>query len=542
MLTLSKCRYLKYGDQDWKRRVKEAIKGLNFYNDETSHQMDFVLDWLRDWACARSFGLGSKLPWDPVFLIESLSDSTIYMAYYTIAHYLHEGSFDGSSSPFGIKPEDLTDEVFDYIFLPDVVDLPAGSAINHDLLQKMKAEFMYFYPFDLRVSGKDLLFNHLAFLLFNHEAVFGADYVPHGIRINGHLLLNSEKMSKSTGNFMTLSDAIEKYTADGVRFALADAGDTLDDANFLEETADHAILRLYALLEFVEEVKSLDDTDAGFDFPEKLLEAKMAIAIEHAHAAYEAMHYREALKVSFYELINAKDRYMQLVQKPNKALLLRFVEVLVLLMSPLTPHFCEHVWRNVLSKQGSVVNQKFPSSKELLINKEVLQMDDYLKDTNHSLITGFIAACKPKKNSTTATVLNGVQVYIAKDLPQWQTGVISLLKTHYNEATKSFAIDDASLAKAAMALPACQAADVKKKVMPFLADVRKNVIAKGASGFIRTLGFDEINFLREQKGHLDQESFVKFEILDNSDAKVLDAAKAGQALPGVPSFYFYKTE
>jgi leucyl-tRNA synthetase len=29
--------------------------------------------------------------WDPQFLIESLSDSTIYMAYYTVAHLLQVG-------------------------------------------------------------------------------------------------------------------------------------------------------------------------------------------------------------------------------------------------------------------------------------------------------------------------------------------------------------------------------------------------------------------------------------------------------------------
>lgn len=28
------------------------------------------------------------MPWDEQFLIESLSDSTIYMAYYTVAHIL----------------------------------------------------------------------------------------------------------------------------------------------------------------------------------------------------------------------------------------------------------------------------------------------------------------------------------------------------------------------------------------------------------------------------------------------------------------------
>jgi len=38
--------------------------------------------------CSRTYGLGTKLPWDENWLVESLSDSTIYMCYYTIAHML----------------------------------------------------------------------------------------------------------------------------------------------------------------------------------------------------------------------------------------------------------------------------------------------------------------------------------------------------------------------------------------------------------------------------------------------------------------------
>eukprot|EP00965_Chrysotila_dentata_P178740 5902750-Pleurochrysis_carterae.AAC.3 len=47
-----------------------------------------ALAWLGDWACSRSFGLGTRMPWDEAFLIESLSDSTIYMSYYLVAHLL----------------------------------------------------------------------------------------------------------------------------------------------------------------------------------------------------------------------------------------------------------------------------------------------------------------------------------------------------------------------------------------------------------------------------------------------------------------------
>lgn len=48
----------------------------------------------------------------------------------------------------------------------------------------------------------------------------------------------------TAGNFKTLEQAIHEYSADAMRFAMADAGDALDDANFEHTTANGAILRL----------------------------------------------------------------------------------------------------------------------------------------------------------------------------------------------------------------------------------------------------------------------------------------------------------
>jgi leucyl-tRNA synthetase len=58
-------------------------------------------------------------------------------------------------------------------------------------------------------------------------------------------------MSKSTGNFLTLRQAIERFTADGTRLALADAGDGLEDANFVFTMAEAGLLRLYKQLDWV---------------------------------------------------------------------------------------------------------------------------------------------------------------------------------------------------------------------------------------------------------------------------------------------------
>lgn len=48
-------------------------------------------------------------------------------------------------------------------------------------------------------------------------------------------------MSKSEGNFLTLTEAVEKFSADGMRLCLADAGDSVEDANFVESMADAGI-------------------------------------------------------------------------------------------------------------------------------------------------------------------------------------------------------------------------------------------------------------------------------------------------------------
>jgi len=62
---------------------------MEFYSKETRNAFAGTLAWLNKWACARTYGLGSQMPWDPQFLVESLSDSTIYMSYYTVAQLLH---------------------------------------------------------------------------------------------------------------------------------------------------------------------------------------------------------------------------------------------------------------------------------------------------------------------------------------------------------------------------------------------------------------------------------------------------------------------
>jgi leucyl-tRNA synthetase len=237
--------YVKYGQEDWQKKILDHVKSDNFnsYNPSILKAFIDAIEWLKEWAVSRNFGAGTRVPWDPQFLIESLSDSTIYMSYYTIGHLL-QGDLEGSKpGPLGIEAKQLTPEVYDYIYLKGAYKEEFG--IPEEKLKQLRGEFEYWYPMDLRVSGKDLVRNHLTMSLYNHAAIWDKpEYWPRGFFCNGWITVDGEKMSKSRGNFLTLRDCIEFYGADATRIALADAGDTLDDANFVHDTANNAISRL----------------------------------------------------------------------------------------------------------------------------------------------------------------------------------------------------------------------------------------------------------------------------------------------------------
>jgi leucyl-tRNA synthetase len=165
----------------------------------------------------------------------------------------------------GIQASDLNDTVWEYIFKRG--PYPEGNAIPESALQKLRQEFEYWYPMDLRTSGKDLIRNHLTMSLYNHAAVWeNMNMMPRGIFCNGWILVNGKKMSKSEGNFLTIRQCMEKYGVDATRLALADAGDSLDDANFDEQVANAAILRLYVFERWIGEEIAKNIPAEGLDF------------------------------------------------------------------------------------------------------------------------------------------------------------------------------------------------------------------------------------------------------------------------------------
>jgi len=69
------------------------------------------------------------------------------------------------------RPEQMTGEVWDYIYYKSK-PFPKKTDIPKAMLEKLKAEFEYWYAVDLRVSGKDLIPNHLTYFIYNHIAMW----------------------------------------------------------------------------------------------------------------------------------------------------------------------------------------------------------------------------------------------------------------------------------------------------------------------------------------------------------------------------------
>ena len=174
--------------------------------------------------------MGTKLPWDQDWIIESLSDSVIYMAYYILAKYVNDKSI--------IDVNNLKDSVFDYVLLGrgNIVEVASECNISTALLEQIRQEFTYFYPVDSRHSGRDLVPNHLSFFIFGHVAIFDRENWPKQIVVNGSVLMDGRKMSKSLGNIIPLRDAIKEHSADAIRLAMLISAELLQDADFSFDT------------------------------------------------------------------------------------------------------------------------------------------------------------------------------------------------------------------------------------------------------------------------------------------------------------------
>jgi len=102
-------------------------------------------------------------------------------------------------------------------------------------------------PIDIHGGGQDLIFPHHENEIAQSEAATGQDFCRFWVH-NGFVRINTEKMSKSLGNFITIRDIYKRYLPEVLRFFLVSSHyrSPLDYSDQGLDEAEKGIKRIYA--------------------------------------------------------------------------------------------------------------------------------------------------------------------------------------------------------------------------------------------------------------------------------------------------------
>ncbi len=353
--------FLNYSNPEWKAKAKQVIDRAAVFPQEARQWFYSTIEWLNDWPCARRSGMGTKLPWDREWIVETLSDSTIYMAYYTLSKFVNMEK---------VGPDNLFPQVFDYIFFGrgNPANISKAAKLTEKRLRDLHGEFTYWYPVDMRNSAKELIPNHLTFFAFHHAALFPEKQWPRGFGINGMIQFEGKKMSKTKGNFVTWRAALEKYGADGFRLALALTADGMDDADWRDRSAEDAKGKVESVIPFVK--KSLK---AAVKREKDMMDAWLLSSFHRRIAtvteAMEEMKIRRAAATTFLDTWNDIRYYLHRSRHPRKQTLVDVFTAWVRLMALFTPFMAEDL-NHELGGKGLVSQADWPSLKDFPLDEE----------------------------------------------------------------------------------------------------------------------------------------------------------------------------
>jgi leucyl-tRNA synthetase len=361
--------FLNYSDKSWKEKTNSCFEKMSILPNEIRTEFNYVVGWLRERACARQHGLGTLLPWDQGWIVESLSDSVIYMAYYIFAKYVKE--FDA---------QNLSDEFFEYVLLGDgnSAQVAQKCTISEDLIKRIRDDFVYFYPVDARHSGRDLVPNHLTFFVLNHVAIFPEQNWPKQIVVNGSVLMDGKKMSKSMGNIIPLRQAIKDYGADPIRLAIIISAELLQDADFNLESVNAIKNKLENMYEDC--IKYKPSPLSKLESEDGWILARLQNLILQTTSAVEKMRLREALHHILFSFESDLQWYLKRIQAKQRAdisgIMHKILTARVAMISPFAPHIAEEMWEK-LGNSGLASRSVWPKP-DAQVDQESLQVEEFL--------------------------------------------------------------------------------------------------------------------------------------------------------------------
>ncbi len=366
--------FIDFNAGKWKEKAKQCFDKMVIYPTSYRKQFEDTFAWLDKRPAARRRGLGTQLPFANEWIIESLSDSTIYPAFYTIIKEIRNRK---------LKPEQLTLEFFDYIFLGKgkAEEIAKNIKAEKEDLEAVKKEFEQWYPCDQRHTAIAHISNHLSFYIFAHAAIFPEKFWPKAITVNELLICEGAKMSKSKGNVISLDDIRKNYFADLYRLystATADFSSVLDFRKSDVENSSKSFQRMYNALEnAIELSKKKNGRQSSLT---DWIISKFENTLKQSEKCIENFELRDYCQSAFYSMLNNWEYFNRRAGEEEKTFAAKHIaKKWILLLTPLMPHACEEL----NEKLGSAIYaslSKWPKVEEKLIKQEAEEKEEYIKN------------------------------------------------------------------------------------------------------------------------------------------------------------------
>lgn len=399
--------FLDFNVKGWKEKAEKCLSKMELVPESIRKLFQDTFEWLDKRPATRKRGLGTPLPFDKEWIIESLSDSTIYMSFYVIKNLINK---------YKIKPEQLNSDFFDYVYLGngEVKKVSDSTKIKPDILKEFRDDFDYWYPNDHRHTYMAHLSNHLSFFIFAHAGIFPENYWPKKISLHGFVQSEGTKMSKSKGNVITLLDVKNEYGADTLRAYMTTATNLGGTFDWKSKEAENVQKQLYGIRNALENMIKKRKRNK-IDFACRAFLAGFEKSVMETEKALEEMRLRDYSSIVVYNTIRNLKKLERKVSKKELAGLYELVtEKWIKLLMPVAPHLAEELWSK-LGKKGFVSLEKWPSADKKLIDEKIILTEELIDKTVEDIREIIkIVKKKPKK----------IHIYVA---PEWKHEVYKIV-------------------------------------------------------------------------------------------------------------------
>jgi leucyl-tRNA synthetase len=492
--------FLDFNAKGWKAKAYRCLKEMELLPETMRKLFEDTFEWLDKRPAARKRGLGTPLPFDRNWIIESLSDSTIYMSFYIIKNLINKHN---------IAPEQLEPAFFDYVYLGEGTPASASkkTGISIANLKDMRKQFDYWYPNDHRHTYVAHLSNHLSFFIFAHAGIFPEKYWPRKISFHGFVQSEGMKMSKSKGNVITLLEVKNKYGADTFRAYISTATNLEGTFDWKTNEAENMQKNIQNLYEMITEmVKKRNKGQLGL--AGKAFMSKFESSIKQADEALSKMMLREYGNIVIHSIPSWIRKLKRRADENEvNAVYYLIADKYARMLNPVAPHLSEEMWEK-LGKKGFASLQEWPESERKLID-ERYEASDELVDRTAEDVRNVMKLVRFTPNK--------ISIFIS---PKWKYGFFRKLKEEM-EKTRDIGI----IMKHVMDKEHSEHGhDIARAVPSLVKDPSK------LPSFVVSQD-DEFEALSEARKFLEKEFDVKVEVVRAEDSQ---SERASKAMPGKP--------